>query len=194
MQPTPGPSNAEVKSQLEIEKLRVELQTLRSANRPWSLIARNVTVFTAILTAVSVGIGLFQFNRQQQATARREEAGRAEELRKTYWQEQKRAYDQAANAAASIASASALKEVPAEVRQFWALYWGGMSLIESPEVERAMIDFGNLLSAWERSGTKPDEVKNISYRVAHCMKQSLAKTWRPVTGGTVLDAACPYAE
>jgi uncharacterized protein HemX len=140
MQATPGPSTADLKAELEIEKLRAELQSIHSASRPWALVARNTAVFTAIVTAVSVGVGLFQFNQQQQATARREEAGRAEELRKTYWQEQKRAYDQAANAAATIANADSLKDVPKEVQQFWTLYWGGMSLIESHEVERAMID------------------------------------------------------
>lgn len=189
-----NPSPDELKAQLEIEKLRAELDQLRQTRRPWTVIANNTAIFTAILTAVSVGIGLFQFNQQQRDTARREEAARAEELRKTYWEEQKRAYDQAANAAATIANAGSLQEAQAEVRQFWALYWGGMSLVESREVERAMIDFGRLLTEWQETGTKPGDIRNLSYRVAHCMKQSLAKTWRPVTGASVLDQACPYSE
>jgi hypothetical protein len=194
MEPTPGSSIAERKAQLEIEKLTAELESVRLANRPWSQAARYTAVFTALLTALSVGIGLFQFNQQQQATARREEAGRSEELRKTYWLEQKKVYDQAVNAVATIAGAASLKEAAPEVRQFWALYWGGMSLIEGHEVELAMIDFGKTLSLWQQSGNKPDGVENLSYRVAHCMKQSLGKTWRPVTGAAVLDPACPYPE
>lgn len=194
MQPTPGHSTAEMKDRLEVEKLQAEIGNLRGANSGWARAAHHTAVFTALLTAVSIGIGLLQFNREQQASARREEAGRSEELRKTYWQEQKKVYDLAANAVATIAIAASVKDVAPEIRQFWALYWGGMSLIEGHEVERAMMDFGTTLAKWQQSGTKPSGVEDLSYRVAHCMKQSLAKTWRPVTGVNVLDPACPYPD
>jgi hypothetical protein len=67
-----------------------------------------------------------------------------------------------------------------------------MSLIESHEVELAMIAFGKSLGSWESSGIKPKEIEDISYALAHCMKQSLSKTWRPASGKEVRDTACPY--
>jgi hypothetical protein len=187
---------AEEKTRLELEKLKAEVENLHRGASPWTTIGRNPPLIIAIITT---GIGIFQFTRQQQANrnqlaaqAAREDAGRAEELKKTYWVEQKRVYDLGSNSAGLIAKATSLKEVAQETRQFWGLYWGGMSLIESPEVERAMMDFGGALSAWDHTGKKPSSVESLSYQLAHCMKQSLSKTWRPVSGGDVRDKACPY--
>jgi hypothetical protein len=40
-------------------------------------------------------------------------------------------------------------EVGAYWREFWRLYWGALGMVESREVEAAMIRFGKALDAWE---------------------------------------------
>src|SRR5262245_4216408 len=54
-----------------------------------------------------------------------------------------------------------VSEAEPYVREFWALYWGDMVLVEGPEVEAAMIRFGQALSAIERDIQRPtDEVED----------------------------------
>ena len=115
-----------------------------------------------------------------------------EELKKAYWQEQKNTYAQGSLYAGLIAGASSLNQVANEARQFFGLYWGPMSLLEHSEVESSMIAFGTALKKWQATGKKPKGIEDLSYQLAHCMKQSLAKTWRPVTGTSVRDEHCPF--
>jgi hypothetical protein len=193
-----GTATAE-RARLEIERLRAEVTSLQRSNSWRGAMERNVAFLAAFLTAAGIGIGLIQFNKQQQANreqsmiqAERDDVTRMEELKKAYWQEQKNTYAQGSLYAGLIASASSLKEVANETRQFFGLYWGPMSLLEHSEVERSMIDFGRALTAWQQSGKKPENIENLSYQLAHCMKQSLGKTWRPVTGESIRDKKCPY--
>ncbi len=59
------------------------------------------------------------------------------------------------------------------------------------KVESAMVEFGEALKQWETTAKKPQAIENLSYRLAHCMRQSLSETWSPVFG-YVKDAACPW--
>jgi hypothetical protein len=194
----PG-GDAEEKVRLEIQKLRAEIEGLKRDNSWWGRVDRNAALLAAVIAAASVGVGLYQFNSGQAANREqlriqsdREETARGEELKKTYWEEQKKIYEQASNYAALICKADSTSRVASETKQFWALYWGNMSLLEHHEVERAMIDFGDALEKWQRTNKKPEGLENLSYTLAHCMRQSLSKTWRPVSGGSVRDDACPY--
>ena len=50
----------------------------------------------------------------------------------------------------SEADQTPLHEVDAYIKEFWRLYWGPLGMVEGPEVETAMVKFGNALRAWER--------------------------------------------
>ena len=187
------------KAGLEIAKLQAEIVNLRRSSTWKGVVERNVSFFAAFISVAGLAVGLWQFNRQQvanreqaKAQAAKEELGRNEELRKAYWQEQKTVYSQGSRYAGIIASAGSLNQVVNETREFWGLYWGTMSLLEHSEVEKAMMAFGDAVVEWQKRNQKPAGIENLSYQLAHCMKQSLAKTWRPVSGGPEKDKACPY--
>lgn len=56
-------------------------------------------------------------------------------------------YDQAADVTRSIAAYAILGSNPEEdQRKFWALYWGDLSIVESREIEGAMVAFGDVFS------------------------------------------------
>lgn len=141
-----------------------------------------LTVIPLLLTALSIFFGATQYARTQQ-----------QEFRKRYWEAQFTLYTQAAEAAASIANAGKLEEVDAERKKFWRLYWGPLSAIEHPEVEDAMKRYGQVLGACEEDrkrscftpfpGTAHTELREASYNLAHCIRASLAMTWRPVDIG-----------
>jgi hypothetical protein len=143
-----------------------------------------LTVIPLLLTALSIFFGATQYARTQQ-----------QEFRKRYWDAQFVLYTDAAAAAAAIANARRLEDVETERRRFWQLYWGPLSAIEHPEVEAAMKRYGTELAACEAGkkescpsaspGTVQTPLRRASYNLAHCIRASLATTWRPVDiGGT----------
>jgi hypothetical protein len=186
------------KSVLEIEKLKAEVVSLRRANSWLGAMERSGAFLAILVSAAGIAMGLHQFNSGQDAARRdaqdraaQELAARNEELKKTYWQEQKDIYIESARYAGLIAHAERLDAVGDEVKNFFALYWGPMSLLEHTEVERSMIAFGQEVARWRATNQKPAAIQNRSYELAHCMKQSLAKTWRPVSGDSPIDQSCP---
>jgi serine/threonine protein kinase len=53
----------------------------------------------------------------------------------------------------AAATKASLPTIHAYRAEFWKLYWGEMGLVEGEEVQRAMIDFGDLLKDWEQQGS-----------------------------------------
>ena len=187
------------KLSLEVDKLKAEIISLSHAKTWLGIVERNVAFLAILVSAAGIAVGLHQFNEGQKAArqdaqdrAFNELATRNEELKKTYWQEQKSIYIEGSRYAGLIANAKTLHEVDQEVKRFFSLYWGPMSLLEHVEVEKAMVAFGQEVTAWQETKHKPAEITKRSYQLAHCMKQSLAKTWRPVSGASPIDENCPY--
>ena len=54
-------------------------------------------------------------------------------------------YEQVSDDAGKIARANSLSDVQKETTDFWAWYWGSMSLLENYEVAHAMKAFGSAL-------------------------------------------------
>jgi hypothetical protein len=116
-----------------------------------------------------------------------------QELRKRYWEEQISTYRDGCEMASKIAIANKIGDVSSERKRFWQLYWGLMALVEHPEVEHAMTDFGGLLLQWEEHPSeKPESITNSSSKLAHCFRKSLQKTWSPVDLGDLKNGTCPY--
>jgi hypothetical protein len=143
-----------------------------------------LTLIPLLLTAISIFFGATQYAWTQQ-----------QEFRKRYWDAQYTLYTDAAASAAAIANAAKLEDVEKERRRFWQLYWGPLSAIEHPEVEAAMYRYGTVLAACEAGtkdscpspspGTSITPLRSASYNLAHCIRASLATTWRPVDIGDV---------
>jgi hypothetical protein len=70
-------------------------------------------------------------------------------------------------------------------RRFWELYWGELSVVESPEVARAMFGFGTALRDIERcvdarESDCPAKQVNLhgpSLDLAHKIRESIEKGW-----------------
>ncbi|MGH7391506.1 MAG: hypothetical protein ACREM3_18905 [Candidatus Rokuibacteriota bacterium] len=141
-----------------------------------------LTIIPLLFTAIGIFLGVIQYGRTQQ-----------EEFRKRYWDVQFTLYSEATEAAAAIANARQLSDVEKERRRFWQLYWGVLSAIEHPEVEAAMKRFGTVLAECEGGrkdscpsplpGAARSPLRSASYNLAHCVRASLARTWRPVDIG-----------
>lgn len=70
-------------------------------------------------------------------------------------------YRQACTAADRLAQAADVEQVRHFQQQFWELYWGELAIVESPEVESAMVAFGKSLMLWQ-TGKAPLELQKLA--------------------------------
>jgi len=62
-------------------------------------------------------------------------------------------YDRTCTVVDRLADADSLESARHEYAEFWELYWGELAIVESDEVETAMIAFGDVLKLWKMQGT-----------------------------------------
>ena len=124
----------------------------------------------SILGAVATfAWGVFQYaeNDKKQAETRRIEAT------KPFLDRQLKLYTEATQSAATLASTEDRSERAAAIKRFWSLYWGELALVEDKGVEAAMVMLGKGL---ER-GAPQQELKQLSLKLAHAARESLAASW-----------------
>jgi hypothetical protein len=63
---------------------------------------------------------------------------------------------------------------------FWELYWSELSVVETEEVEEAMVKVGKALDAYKKSANvaKKDELNDAIYNLAHAIRDSIRRGWR----------------
>ncbi len=115
-------------------------------------------------------------------TARKDAETRSLEARKQFLARQLELYTEATRAAAKLATSKA--DSP-EFRQagsrFWELYWGELSMVETRQVEAAMVEMGNCLndrcSGCELEPKLKPNLEQCSLALAHACRRSLAESW-----------------
>lgn len=125
-----------------------------------------VTMIVGIVTAI---VAIVQYGHTKRS-----------EFRKRFWEEQLEIYKRTCVAAAGIATASSIALVKRECEEFWRLYWGELSILESKDVKDAMVNFGNQLHLVEAEQAHPKSLEGLSYQLARACRISLERTWAPV--------------
>jgi hypothetical protein len=61
-------------------------------------------------------------------------------------------YGEAVAVTRQLAAAQTKESAKEDRKEFWRLYYGALVLVESPEIEGAMVGFGNALNEWTTEG------------------------------------------
>ena len=135
----------------------------------WDIILKSVTVVTIIFGG---GWALFEhFDTEEQ------------KVNSTFWNKRMELYLRTSEAAATIAGATTPAEVTKEIREFWQLFHGPMSVIEDGAVKKEMQEFAGLVRAFQGPGfssngstTKPvsSEFASLSATDLHLKKKDAA--------------------
>jgi hypothetical protein len=109
-----------------------------------------------------------------------------EEYHRRFWEKRLDLYSEASNAASSIATLKLFpgKDFPQDdyvkaLRRFYELYYGALCIVESKEVETAMIGFKNALEA--NHTPESDYVSsllNASLNLAYACSTHVQKDWK----------------
>jgi hypothetical protein len=182
---------------VQVEKLRLEIATLKESAEWNREVGRYLPMTTAIVAVVGLLVGVWQFN-----LGRRDEV--MKEVARPFWEKQLETYLQAAGAAAEIAVAPTDSEESKKAqRTFWKLYWGPMGCVEDAtlanarskedsSVEAAMVAFGKALlpphhapgTGAEKAGPTPIVIRSVdanlarqlqplALEIAHAMRRQL---------------------
>lgn len=127
----------------------------------WSGLSGVVDGLTKILGTAGALIVIFvsaqQFNATQAASQRDSERASNREFMRPFLDRRTSLYFEATAITGAIAGSSDLDHVDKKkVDRFWALYWGDLGMVESAEVEGAMVQYGNLLDYWMNRAAPKD--------------------------------------
>jgi hypothetical protein len=96
------------------------------------------------------------------------------ELKKPFYQHQLETYKKAIETVQVLATIENRKSDAwkTKANEFWQLYWGAMGLVETREVEQAMIAIGKCLDApCDRN------LKSLSLDLSHALRDSIQASW-----------------
>jgi hypothetical protein len=95
------------------------------------------------------------------------------EAQKPHLERQLQLYTETCQLAVCLATAEDPQQVTIAKKRFWELYWGELCMVENRGVEKAMVQLGKALE----SNASQDELKNLSYELAHALRHSLEVAW-----------------
>jgi hypothetical protein len=132
-------------------------------------IAKMVQVITVV---VGVVISVLSFNatREKEAEARRIEAS------KPFLEIRQKLYMEAVKSAAVLANREGYskQEIASAKRRFRELYVAELSMVESPEVEKRMVD---LASKTDPSLNLLNPAQKAAYDLSHALRDSFVVSW-----------------
>ena len=121
-----------------------------------------------VLTLVTVSVGIWQFSTEQ-----------TQNNRKPFLERQLEVGFEAVNSV-SIMATTTDREIWRKARaRFWQLYWGELSVVETPEVEASMIRLGELVPQMEDPipSLPFGSLQRGSYELTREVRKMLARSW-----------------
>jgi len=187
---TPDESNSEQtmkyaqleELRLKIEKLRFDLNELRTG-KPWhQVMIQYVPAVTALIAVAGFWWSLQRYQDDQRkiqveqaAQSERDQEAREHEYMKPWLENQRDIYRRALSAAGLVANTENVDTRRKAAEEFWQLYHGEMILVETNGVKDAMIAFGKCLDGAKLKCTA-DEINDLSHALGTAMQNSLATT------------------
>lgn len=169
--------------QLQNERARLELELLRRPAVWHGALTPMVPMITALVALAGFGWGLIQYGIEQSRNraAAQEQSKLAQqtaerEFMKPWLENQRETYIDALTAAAAVANHDEPRVRQQATNDFWGLYQGKMILVETTEVSKAMVAFGNCLNGQVKCDK--EEMNERCRILGTTMAQSMAATAR----------------
>ena len=168
--------------ELQIEKLKLEIQELKNKGKIGYKLIQLIPLFTILVAIGGLWWNVQQFNNNQVTQARNEKTTNEREFRKPFWSKQIDLYFEATNTAATIATLP--DENPDRKKaeeKFWQLFYGPLVSVEDESVMKAKVAFGRCLDEidieCESLPVKSSKLKTLSLELANSCRDSIGKSW-----------------
>jgi hypothetical protein len=177
-----SPEQGTTEAGLQLEKLRLEVEALRHEHAWDRRLGRWLPLISTLVPVVALVLTVQQFTAQQRdaTEARRRQTDADSVASERAFMEpvltrMMDTYFEASGAAATVASARDAATRQRAVDAFWRLYQGPLVMLESPEVTRRMVAFGDCL---KRGAACADTLPRLSRALASSLQQDLFSSWR----------------
>ena len=196
--PKPTQNLEALLAEAQLEKLRLEIQSLQSKNKWDDRVARYIPLLTVLITVAGFSFGVYQFRIQQKYNADRYAAEQSDKIRalenefrkdkeakerdfsRPLWEKQLDLYFEASAAAATISRTKDPVIRKKAEESFWQLYQGPLAVIETKEVSGAMAEFGHCLDGTRQCSD--EDLEELSLKLASTVQESLSKSWNVMVG------------
>jgi len=108
------------------------------------------------------------------AAQKERQASATRDATKPFLEKQLLFYSEATAVASRIATLSDGVDRKKNIQRFWELYWGELAMVESKDVESAMVNLGRALI---ENPSDRGSLEQLSLRLADSCRHSLAKSW-----------------
>lgn len=170
------------KLQLEIKKLKFDLEGLGSTSFQAERFMRFLPLVTVLIGVAGFWFTVHQYNNQQAAAAKQQAdaaaklaADREQDLLRPFLQRRLELYFTASDTAATIALSKDKSERDKAESKFMQLYAGSLIIVEDTEVENAMIAFHQCLTG--QDPCDQSELQRRSQALASRARDSISKSY-----------------
>jgi hypothetical protein len=170
------------KIQLEIKKLKFDVESLGSTSFQAERFMRFLPLVTVLVAVAGFWFTVHQYNKQQAAAAKQQAdaaaklaADREQDLLRPFMQKRLELYFTAADTAATIALSKDKAQRDQAESKFMQLYAGSLVIVEDEAVERAMIDFHKCLTGQESCDV--NELQRRAQAIASRARDSIGKSY-----------------
>jgi len=172
------------KMRLEIEKLKVEIQSLIGANRWENRVTRYIPVITVLIAVFSFWLGIYQFTKQQQI-----EMGKLrdefsfnttlseKEFRRKFYERQLETYFELSKIAGRISTTEDSAEIKRQYHDFMELYNGQLNIVQDWQVKRAASLFEKTLKEFVMTQVNRERLQTEARALAEACRGSLRDVW-----------------
>jgi hypothetical protein len=146
----------------------------------WDSFIKNFGIIATVATLMGSAVTFFVQRGDDIAQKRIQAEATERASKKVFLDKQAALYFETTAVVSRIATRDAETISPQDVERFWQLYWGELSMVEDFGVEQVMVLFGRSLHALQQKGTHEvcaQKSTEISLMLAHCIRESLGKSW-----------------
>jgi len=133
-----------------------------------SKVERVVTIVSCFIAAVSLVVGAVQYSETRQR-----------ETKQPFLTRQLELYREVSNLTGTLSTRPKDNAGFEEAQlRFWTLYYGELCLFEDLGVAQAMVNFGNVLWDYTKTGKKHEvELQTLALKLNDACRYSLSKSW-----------------
>jgi hypothetical protein len=168
----------------QLRKLQVEIDNLERGHSWSSRVAQYIPVITALIAVSGFLFGIIQYRRQEakhieanKLQSERDNALRAKEFKKLFWEKQLEEYRAITQSAARLATWDAGDARDKEYLHFRELYHGNLVMVSDKQVVDATKEFLQLYIDYRTDPSLQGKVDRSSRRLSIACRESLRQTW-----------------
>ena len=127
-----------------------------------------------------------QANQQEQSAREKEQRSQLLQAQQPFLEHRWKAYIETSGVAGALVALEPADPAWTQAeKRFWELYWSELAMVETPDVESAMVDFGGRLNAVGASLAKNQaglanarsQLNASALRLARALKESIQSSW-----------------